>query len=97
MIDKRNKQRIWIYLGFAFGISWAIGLVIYLTGGLENSPTVTIADMPISLALILLSTAYMFGPALANVITRRLTKEGKKNLNLKPHFDRGRWIHWISA
>lgn len=95
MITKTNRQRIMIYLALAFGISWATGLAIYLTGGLENSPAYTIAGAQISLALILLATAYMFGPAIANVLTRLLTKEGKAELNLRPLFDQGRWLFFV--
>jgi uncharacterized protein len=97
MIDKKNKHRILLFLAFAFGISWASGLIIYLTGGLENSPIYTIAGAQISLALILLATVYMAGPAIANLLTRLLTREGKANLNLRPHFDRGRWVYWLAA
>ena len=97
MIDKKEKQRIWIYITLAFGISWATGLVIYLTGGLENSPLYQVAGIQISLALILLATSYMFGPALANVLTRLLTREGKKDLYLRPNFNKGRWIFFVLA
>ena len=96
-LDKINKNRILIFLAFAFGISWATGLVIYLTGGLENSPIFDFAGTEISLALILLATAYMFGPALANLITRIITKEGKQNLFLQPKFDNKRWIYYLAA
>jgi len=97
MIDKKEKQRIWIYIGLSFGISWATGLVIYLTGGLENSPMYQVAGTQVSLALILLATSYMFGPALANTITRLLTHEGSDRLNLRPEFDKGRWVYFILA
>lgn len=97
MIEKINKRRILIFLAFSFGISWATGLVIYLTGGLENSPTYNFAGIEISLALILLASAYMFGPAIANMITRLITKEGKQNLFLKPQFDEKRWIYYLAS
>src|SRR6056297_2325392 len=97
MIDKKEKQRIWIYIGLSFGISWATGLVIYLTGGLDNSAVYQFAGTQISLALILLATSYMFGPALANTITRLLTHEGSDRLNLRPEFDKGRWVYFILA
>ncbi len=97
MMTKENKQRIRIFLAFSFGISWLTALVIYLTGGLADSPTFTIGNIPLSLALVLMATAYMFGPAIANVITRLLTKEGKTGLNLRPHFDHGRWLYYLAA
>ena len=97
MINPIDKKRILIYLALAFGISWATGLIIFLTGGLENSPLYEIAGSQISLALILLPTGYMFGPALANLLTRWVTKEGKHNLYLRPNFDHGRWCYFLAA
>jgi len=96
-LEKINRRRILFFLAFSFGISWATGLAIYLTGGLENSPTYYIAGTEISLALILLATAYMFGPAIANLITRLITKEGKQNLLLQPQFNQKRWFYYLVA
>ncbi|MEA3327714.1 MAG: CPBP family intramembrane glutamic endopeptidase [Chloroflexota bacterium] len=97
MITPTNKKRIFIYLAFAFGISWTIGLVIFLTGGLENSPSLSFAGVQVTLAYVLLATIYMFGPAIANILTRLLTKEGKKDLFIQPHFDNRRWHMYIAA
>lgn len=97
MLSKENKKRLWIFLAFAFGISWVTGLIIYLTGGLQNSPSISIGGMPLSLALVLLATTYMFGPALANLITRLITHEGKSDLLLEPGFDHRRWVYWLLA
>lgn len=97
MINATDKKRIFIFLAFAFGISWVTGLILYLTGGLENSPVYTIAGGQVSLALILLPTFYMFGPAIANILTRWATREGKPNLNLRPNFEGGRWVHFLAA
>jgi membrane protease YdiL (CAAX protease family) len=97
MIQAIERKRIFIFLAFAFGISWATGLIIYLTGGLANSPVLTIAGGQFSLALVLMATFYMFGPALANILTRVVTREGKHNLLLKPNFDQGRWVHYLAA
>jgi uncharacterized protein len=80
-MDKTNRN-IWIFLAFAFGISWATGLVIFLTGGIVNSPEV-IKGTGISLALVLLATIYMWGPAIAHIVTRLITKMGWKNAYLK--------------
>ncbi len=97
MITSTNKKRIFIYLAFAFGISWTTGLVIFLTGGLENSPSLSIAGVQVTLAHILLATMYMFGPAIANIITRILTKEGKENLLMQPKFDYQRWKMYLAG
>ncbi len=96
-MNKNTKKRIIIFIAFAFGIAWSASLVIYLTGGLENSPAFEVGGVQISLALILLSTVYMFSPAIANILTRIITKEGKSNLFLKPRFKGGRWIYYLAA
>ena len=97
MLKKTDQKRVWIFLGFAFGISWVTGLVIYLTGGLQNSPMLSVEGTSFSLAYLLLATTYMFGPALANLLTRWVTREGKADLMLEPHFDRKRWVYWLCA
>lgn len=97
MITGTNKKRIYIFLAFAFGISWAVALVIYLTGGLQNSPTYTFSGGQVTLAIILLASVYMFGPAIANLLTRIITKEGKKDLFLQPNFDQKRGLYFLAA
>lgn len=39
----------------------------------------------------------MFGPVVANVLTRILTREGKEDLFLKPNFDQGRWKMYLAG
>jgi len=97
MITSINKKRISIFLAFAFGISWTTGLVIFLTGGLKNSPILSIAGVQVTLAYILLATMYMFGPAISNILTRLLTKEGKNDLFIQPHFNNRRWVMYLAA
>jgi len=91
-MEKTNRN-IWIFLAFAFGISWAVGLVIYLTGGLVNSPEL-VKGTGLTLALVLLASVYMWGPALAHIITRLITKMGWKNAYIKPNFKKG-WPYWL--
>lgn len=93
-----DTRRILIFLAFAFGIAWATALVIYLTGGLADSPVVV--EVPrMTLALILLATSYMGAPALAHVVTRLVTREGWHDTTLRPHFTRqhGEWKYWLAA
>lgn len=97
MMEKRTKTRITLFLILAFAISWGTAGVIYLTGGLANSPIYRIENAQVSLAYILLATGYMFGPAIANLLTRILTREGTRDLFLRPHFDKGRWIYYLIA
>ncbi len=90
-----DTKRITIFLAITFGLAWAISLIIYLTGGLENSP-VLVPGTPITLALILLAIPVMWSPAIGNILTRVLTKEGWQNTYLRPHFKRS-WPYWLAA
>lgn len=90
-----DRRRITLFLLFAFGISWATGLVIALTGGLVNSPVI-ITGTGISLAFVLLATTYMWGPALAHILTRLITREGWQGAGLRLNFRRG-WLYWLIA
>jgi membrane protease YdiL (CAAX protease family) len=93
MDTKLDNRRIVIFLCFAFGIAWIAGLIIYLTGGLTNSPQIAPG---ISLALILMATVYMGAPALGNLLTRLLTREGWKDTGLRPNFKKG-WVYWLAG
>ena len=88
-----DRRRIWFFLIFAYGIAWITGLIIYLTGGLSNSPVLA---PNLTLAAVLLATSYMWAPALAHVITRLVTHEGWANASLRPYFRLG-WGYWIIA
>ncbi len=94
-IGKLDTRRVAVYLAFSFGIAWAVGLVIYLTGGLRNSPRV-VPGTPITLAVVLLATGYMWAPALAHILTRVVTREGWKDTFLVPRLRRS-WPYWIAA
>jgi len=88
-------KRIVIFIAFAFGMAWLVGLIIYLTGGLLHSPEI-IPGSGITLALVLLAVGYMSAPALANVFTRLVTREGWQNTWLRPNFKRG-WPFWLAG
>lgn len=90
-----DKRRILIFLLFAFGIAWAVALVVALTGGLVNSPALA-PGSPITLATVLLASLYMWAPALANILTRVITGEGFTNTWLRPKFRKG-WPFWLIA
>ena len=92
MITSLNRRRILIYLLLAFGLTWGLDFIVYRNGGLENSPPL-VDGVPISQALALI-TLSMWGPALANLITRAVTKEGRRDLWLRPHFRQG-WPYWL--
>jgi membrane protease YdiL (CAAX protease family) len=90
---KIDTRRVVIFLVFAFGIAWTAGLIIYLTGGLTNSPQIVPG---ISLALILMATVYMWAPAIGNILTRLITREGWKDVGLRPHFKKS-WRYWLAG
>jgi membrane protease YdiL (CAAX protease family) len=91
METKVDTRRVVLFLALAFGLAWLTGLVIYLTGGLANSPQI---GPGLSLALILLAIPYMWAPAVAHILTRLLTREGWKEVGLRPHFRQG-WAYWL--
>jgi len=93
MTTKIDTRRILIFLAFAFGIAWSAALVIYLTGGLTDSPQI---GSGFTLALLLMATVYMWAPALANIFTRLITREGWKEVGVRPHFKKG-WLYWLIA
>jgi membrane protease YdiL (CAAX protease family) len=90
-----DKRRIALYLTFAYGIAWTCGLIIALTGGLANSPTL-IPGTSITLAMVLLATGYMWAPALAHILTRVITREGWHEPCLRPRLHHG-WPYWLAA
>jgi membrane protease YdiL (CAAX protease family) len=80
-----DKRRLSIFLGIAFGIAWVIALILALTGGLANSLEV-VPNTGITLALLLVTMGYMWAPAFAHFLTRWITKEGWKDMGLRPRF-----------
>ena len=93
-MDKLDIRRVTVYLLIAFGFSWTVGLLIYLTGGITGSQPV-VSGSPITWALPLL-TLYMLGPAIGNIGARLLTREGRHDLWLRPRFRQG-WKYWLIA
>jgi uncharacterized protein len=94
-VNAIDRRRILIYLAFVFGIAWAMALVVYLTGGLAESPMI-IPALNISLALVLLALGVMWAPAVAHILTRVVTREGWADVGLRPNLRRG-WPYWLAA
>lgn len=87
-------RRVGLFVLFAFGISWTVAVAIYMTGGIgAQSPEVFAG---VRLWYVLVATAYMFAPMLANILTRAVTGEGWKDLYLRPRIRRN-WKWWIGA
>lgn len=96
MLEPIQKRRIFLFLGITFGIAWAFALVIYLTGGLTNSPMI-LPQLNMSLATLILALGVMSAPAIGNVITRLLTREGKQDLWLKPFANERTGLFWLAG
>ena len=77
-------KRIGIFILFAFGIAWLVALGIYLAGGFDKVPNL----------LLLLAVGYMGAPAIANLLTRLVTREGWHDLKLRPNIRQG-WRYWL--
>lgn len=87
-------QRVGLFVLIAFGISWAVGAIVYVTGGISPESPEVIFGIP--LWYVLVATGYMFAPALSNVLTRLVTGEGWGGLYLRPRFRRN-WRWWVLA
>ena len=83
MNSQLNTKRILIFLVFAFGIPWTALLALYLTVGV---------DVTIRLANYIVLPA----PALANVATRLITRQGFGQLWLRPNFRSG-WRAYLAV
>lgn len=81
-----NTKRILIFLAFAIGVPWIAALVLYLTVGATD----------LIKAATLANTIFVTIPALANVATRLITREGWGHLWLRPNFRRG-WPFYLAA
>jgi membrane protease YdiL (CAAX protease family) len=81
-----NTKRILIFLAFAFGIPWTVALALYLTVGATD----------LLKAGMLANIIFVTAPAVANVATRLITKEGREHLWLWPKFRRG-WRFYLAA
>ena len=75
MEEKINKKRLYTFLGIVFTMSWLLVAVIPLSGNKYGSV----------ISLIILSILMLI-PALSSILTRIITKEGFKNMYLKPRF-----------
>jgi membrane protease YdiL (CAAX protease family) len=82
-----NTKRILIFLAIAFGISCTVTLATYLSGAMKANPI---------LAGTLANYIVVMSPALANVATRLITREGWGRLWLRPNFRRG-WRFYLAA
>jgi membrane protease YdiL (CAAX protease family) len=83
-----DRRRIIIFLAVAFGFTWSIDLIIWLTGGLVDSPEI-VSGLTLAFPLLTLS---MFGPAIAVFVTRWVTKEGWEQHRARFHGPAWAWV-----
>lgn len=77
-------QRLLLFLGITFFLTWSLEFGLMAAGGLSTS----FAILALSLVMLI--------PAISVIITRLITKEGFKDLGLKPHF-RGNIRYYLMA
>lgn len=75
MENNIERKRLFIFLGIVFTLSWLMVAIIPLSKNRYGS----------TLSIIILSIM-MLVPAISSLLTRIITKEGFKNLYLKPRF-----------
>lgn len=78
-----EKKRLIIFVVLTIVIAWIVFLLIPICGLTYGS----------GLSIVILAAA-MFVPALCNILTRLITKEGFKNMYLRPHF-KGHMKHYL--
>jgi len=86
MISRIDRKRIFIFIAIAYGIVIAGALMYIFTGG-------NISNFQPGPILML---AIGFSPAIANVVTRLITREGWSNTFLRPNLRRG-WPYYLAA
>src|SRR5512143_2453196 len=89
MIAPLERRRIYIYVAICYGLSIVLALVVFLSGGMF----VTIPGA-LKLSALILMSLLMCMPALANIVTRLITREGWSNTLLRPNFRRG-WLYYL--
>ncbi|MBN1665710.1 MAG: CPBP family intramembrane metalloprotease [Anaerolineales bacterium] len=90
MISRIDRKRILIFVAIAYGITIVAALVIFFDGGHKSDFT------PVTPLAIIFSYLFGYAPALANIATRLITREGWSNTYLRPNLRRG-WPFYLAA
>jgi membrane protease YdiL (CAAX protease family) len=93
MMSSIDRKRSWIFVAIAYGISIALGLVIFFNGGLFGGDSSGLNTTRFAATMLM---GLMFAPAVANVATRLITREGWSNTLLRPNLRRG-WRFYLAA
>jgi membrane protease YdiL (CAAX protease family) len=90
MISRIDRKRIFIFVGITYGIVIAAALIIFFDGGTKSDFT------PVTPLAIIFFYMISYAPALANIATRLITREGWSNSYLRPNPRRG-WPYYLAA
>ena len=85
-----DRKRIFIFVAMTFGITIAAALGIFLDSGTKSG------FAPATLLATILMLTIAFAPALGNIATRLITREGWSNTFLRPNLRRG-WPFYMAA
>ncbi|WP_435097858.1 CPBP family intramembrane glutamic endopeptidase [Halarchaeum sp. P4] len=88
-----DRRRVGLYLLVAFGVSWLTALAIYATGGLTDSQRLVGG---LTVATVLLPTAYMFGPSIGHVAVRLVEGEGFGGTGIRPKVRAHLWTYAVA-
>jgi membrane protease YdiL (CAAX protease family) len=90
MISTIDRKRIFIFMGITYGIVITAALVIFFSGGSKSDFT------PVTPLAIIFTYLIGYAPAVANIATRLVTREGWANTYLRPNLRRG-WPYYLAA
>ena len=90
MISRIDLKRIFIFAAITYGIVILAVLAIFFTGGSKSDFT------PVTPLAIISTYSIAYAPALANIATRLITREGWTNTYLSPNLRRG-WPFYLAA
>jgi CAAX protease family protein len=85
-----DRKRVFIFVAVTFGITILAAVAMLLSGGMSSD------FAPQTNAAGVLMLAIAFAPALGNVVTRLITREGWSNMLLWPNVRRG-WPVYLAA
>jgi membrane protease YdiL (CAAX protease family) len=93
MMSSIDRRRSRIFVVISYGISIALGLIIFFNGGLFGDDTSGLNPKASAVTLLMM---LMFAPTVANIGTRLITREGWSNTLLRPNIRRG-WRFYLAA
>ena len=90
MNSRIDRKRVFIFVAITYGITVVGAVAMFLSGGISSdfAPQTNLAGV------VMLVIA--FAPALANLATRLITREGWSNTLLRPNIRRG-WRFYLAA